>query len=1779
MKIYHNDTLILDIEVDDNSYRYRAVKGEHTLTLYYALAEHFELPVGAYCIFENETYTLEKPQNLKMVHSRDFEYTAIFDAPQAKASKWKFRNPIDRRLKFNLTAKPIEHLQMFVDNMNMRDSGWTVGDCIDAPEKVISYNHAYCIDALSLQAETFGTEYEFEGKRVSLRKVEHNRDNPLPLSYGMGNGFKPNCGRSNYEDGQAVEELFIQGGTKNINQSKYGNSELLLPKNQTIRFDGIHFEDEAGFDESAARTYITDSEGLSIRRADRVTSTGSEDSLDCSEIYPKRVGTVSSVIVADAANNFYDFVDDSIPAALNYNDYLIDGDTMTVIFQSGMLAGDEKQFEVKYIHADRRFEIIPQEIDGMTMPGGSFIPRGGDTYAVFGCMLPDAYVCDNATKSGASWEMFRTGVKYLYEHEEQRFSFTGELDGIWAKKDWVNIGGRIKLGGYVRFTNESFQPEPVLVRIIGIKDYINNPHSPELELSNSPVSGGASTTLKQLESNEVLMESLHKEAIQFTKRRYRDAKETIAMLEDALLENFTESISPISVQTMSMLLGDESLQFQFVNNTTNPKPVPHNVVYDTANKQLSCPEGIIQHLTLGIDSLSSSHEASEYHFWAMEAFTSAILTDSSKKYYLYAKVSKSGQTGVFVMSSEAIAMEAVGGFYHLLMGVLNSEFEGVRSYVPLYGYTEILPGRMTVDKIVSSSGTSFFDMLNEAMKLGDVLDFNSRGDRKLRLKGTMIQSEGGEAESPLGCYRGVYNENHRYYTGDKVSFTYGGITSTYQRIGDNPTEGISPLEGAYWRVDAQGVKGDKGDTGDKGDPGDRGEPGIAGADGQTSYFHIKYAPVENPTAEQMSETPSEYIGTYVDFTEFDSDNPADYTWSRFEGAKGEQGIPGINGADGRTSYLHIKYSDDGGKTFTSKKGLRKSAFGSLRLLGNGGVRFANDSHGEVAGKYIGTYVDFEPTDSTDVFRYKWAKIAGEDGIGIGKVEEFYLLSANNTGVTAETVGWSTDIQNPTAEKKYLWNYEKITYSDGSTSSTTPAVIVTYVKDGKGVKSIEEFYQVSTDNTEAPTNWLTEIPELTATNKYLWNYEKITYTEGDPDVSKPAVIGVYGDKGDKGIPGEKGLDGSTSYLHIAYANSADGSVDFSVSDSTGKLYMGQYTDFTEADSTDHTKYKWTKIKGEQGVQGLQGEKGEDGIPGKDGEDGRTSYFHIKYSPVNNPTAAQMTETPSAFIGTYVDFTEADSTDPSKYTWSRFEGLQGEQGIAGTNGEDGKTSYLHIKYSNDGGQTFASQKGLRKSAFGSLRLLGNGNLRISTSNVGEVEGDYIGTYVDDQPQDSSDVFRYKWVKVKGEQGAAGDYYEYRYAKNGSTSTPPELDKDVLSPTGWTTIVPDVGELEYLWMIIAKISGDGTTLLQSWSTPTRFTPKDGKDGEQGSSPALVFRGPYDASATYYGNKYRVDAVKYGDTYYVARTDAGTFSGIVPTNGAKWNSFGATFDSVATNLLLAENANIAGWIFRNGRLEAQSGKVYLDGNNGKVRLDGTIQLSTGYTGNFSDVNLFYLPAVTSIKYISMGYGEEDIGKVCRLYNSSPYSGAAYYVKVCAFGIKTTDGVRYTDATIGGDAMNYYVLVPPQTTVELTCFEMPKTYNGTTYDVVGRWDVTSRFSYEQFTQSTAKGRFPRALALGTLNAGSSPSLSGKFYDGRNLSSVFTVERRSTGEYKISWSSGVIPTGYFVMCTGNNSSNIKGVVGNKNSTYFQIFTSNNSGMTDGNQDFMILDPNWWYNMQ
>lgn len=349
-----------------------------------------------------------------------------------------------------------------------------------------------------------------------------------------------------------------------------------------------------------------------------------------------------------------------------------------------------------------------------------------------------------------------------------------------------------------------------------------------------------------------------------------------------------------------------------------------------------------------------------------------------------------------------------------------------------------------------------------------------------------------------------------------------------------------------------------------------------------------------------------------------------------------------------------------------------------------------------------------------------------------------------------------------------------------------------------------------------------------------------------------------------------------------------------------------------------------------ISGENGTNGTDGVPGTPGADGRTTYFHIKYSSVANPTSSsQMTETPSTYIGTYVDFTQADSTDPSDYTWARFEGIQGEkgeQGIPGTNGEDGKTSYLHIKYSNNGGTTF-------------------------TGNNGEDPGAWIGVYVDFNINDSNDPSDYKWTKIKGEPGVTGDPgpagkdgvdglpgigIEVRYCLGtttiyGGTSTPGTTRQ----PTGWNLAVPTpTEETPYIWFIQARVNYTSNTdkvgtIEGSWSTPTKLSGTNGLNGENGSKGQIIYpEGIYKVNTVYQGT---VDKTPYvydsNDANYYVLNIVGTWQGTLHSNESpstdtsnSWVKLEA-FEALYAKIGIIPNALIGSAVFNDAYMFSQQG------------------------------------------------------------------------------------------------------------------------------------------------------------------------------------------------------------------------------------------------------------------
>ena len=505
IKIYRQDnTILTEVTVLEDSVISNEIRGEHTLSLSFSIAEYVEIPEGAYVILNGTTYTLLSQSRVTMNNTRSNEVTAVFEAAQAILSSVRMRNPDDGTLSFPYTATASDHLSLIIANLNRYSNGneWTVGECVDdGTVKFLQYDYVSCLDALNSIADIFGTEWEISGTTVSLHKVEYNINSPLELEYGKMKGLRPGIVRETAA--RPLTRIYTQGGSRNIDASQYGSAILLLPKSVTFKYDGNKFEDEAGFDNDKARTYTTDSGGTYISSSKNASRLVNEGVIDCTDIYPS---ATHSVIGFDYGETVPSWVTLNVPENLDYSQYVILGELPTVTFQSGNLQG--KTFEIRrnqdgsltiskeYTELGAfvgwKFMMASVIENGMRLPDlqSGMVPENGDTCRVFGVKLPAEYICDNENKTGASWDMLRRGITYLYEYEDSIFSLKVEIDPIWARTNWGYAVQKFRIGGYVKYINSSWAQGGVMLRIQSIRQGVSNPYSIEIELGNGIVGGG-----------------------------------------------------------------------------------------------------------------------------------------------------------------------------------------------------------------------------------------------------------------------------------------------------------------------------------------------------------------------------------------------------------------------------------------------------------------------------------------------------------------------------------------------------------------------------------------------------------------------------------------------------------------------------------------------------------------------------------------------------------------------------------------------------------------------------------------------------------------------------------------------------------------------------------------------------------------------------------------------------------------------------------------------------------------------------------------------------------------------------------------------------------------------------------------------------------------------------------------------------------------------------------------------------------------------------------------
>lgn len=1524
-----------------------SLMGDDNIQLSIISTELLDFEKGDKIIVCGEEYTIRTRATREMKTDRYYQYDAVFYGVMYELMKTQYRNADESgkstSMTFDLTYSIRDFVKVIIYNMNRDYPGlWAFDEanCPDTEPRTISFSKQNCLQVLQSLCSDNNFKLEFritQNNGVRTIHIGKFGTKVVPpngsdyFEWGKGGGLFT-LKDQKVDDKAIITRLWVEGGTTNIRSDYRNYSERLqLPYPKRMNKNEHTLADGTVIPANSEMIGIDDDNKRYIEDAELAQEIGSEeDGAQYDDIYPKRTGVVTA-IVEDDINSF---VDDTMDFDLNEKDdngtkYLINGVTAKITFITGRLAG--QQFEVKadggYDHAKKQFTLIPfTDKRGLTIPttdSEAFRVEVGNTYKITDINLPKSYE-DNAEE-----DLWYAGYDDFKPRTQSRVQYALTFDRSYFLENLPDDSETsvFKVGDYVPVKDVRFGVEKS-IRIQKISRNLLVDHDYSLTLSDTTtISISQQTVIDVIEHNKIIEANRLKD-LSKARRGWRTTEELRNMVYDTDGYFDPENIRPNSIDTNMLTVGSKSQQFVLIGVVMQAN------VNGNANR-FDASSGILAHLTIDETTIKQ---------WTLGELS--VTLSEQGGYYVFAKCSKTGSNGVFVVTQTPYKFEPTEdpNNYYFQIGIISSLYpdDNFRDFVTTYGFTRINGKTITTGTIVTSDGECYLDLDGNKFRIGDAtssIDWNVTARKQLTLHNVRLLSDSGDV-SFIGVYRGDYNEEYVYYTGDEVSYSNGAETCTYRYIYPTPAKGITPTNTTYWKVVAKGQQGQKGDDGlpgedglpgksyytwiryaddvngtgisdnptgkgfigfaynketptESNDPkdykwsdimGKDGVPGEPGEDGKTLYTWIAYS--DNADGNPMYQQPKDttmYIGIATNKeTATESDDPKDYVWSKF---KGDDGLPGVPGADGKTSYLHIKYSDNGGLSFTA-------------------------NNGEDPGAYIGQYVDFVQKDSDNPTDYTWSLIKGESGAAgsdatTGEYYE-YRYAKNGSTVTPPALdadaenpaGWSTTM--PTVgDLEYLWctmakksglsdkkmfdipvNSGETTLMDISGHGISGALM-----NGAAVVQDGSRYAVDVSgNAECQINW--DLPfgqsftlcfwmktDQTLIRWMLNGYNGRDYVEKSLTVSKNTWFHVALRFNDRTVSifinGSLVQTGSINEEVVGFSLYDDNMFGSSVFYDNIRLYDGALS------ATDIGKDK--SGESDKLVQNWCTPFRINPYDGKDGKDG----VGVKSVDVEYAKSSSNTTAPTSGWQT-----TAPAWEDGKYIWSRTKTVL-------TDGSSEYTKAVCI-----------------------------------TGGKGSTGANGVG------------------VKSIVEQ-----YY---------------LSSSPTSQTGgsWSTTRPTWKDGWYIWTrsIITYTNGTSTTTSPICVTGGKGETGDkgdpGEKGDQGESPAAVFQGTYSSSKTYYGTKYRLDVVKYNGIFYIARIDAGTFSGVVPTNTSKWNPFGAQFESVATNLLLAENANIGGWIFRNNRLESQNNSAFLNGLNGAVRFangnfevdaQGNVNVKGNFTGKIS--------------------------------------------------------------------------------------------------------------------------------------------------------------------------------------------------------------------------------------
>ena len=924
------------------------------------------------------------------------------------------------RSTFDLTYSIKDFVKVIIYNLNRDYPGlWAFDEdnCPDTDPITIQFSKQNCLQVLQSLCSESNFKLEFKISQANGVRTIHIGKFGAKIvppggreffEWGKGNGLYT-LKEKKIDDKSIKTRLWIEGGTTNIRADYRNYSERLqlpfprrLNKHKHTLADGTVIEAE-----SEMIGILNDNDRF-IEDADLREALGSdEDTAQYDNIYPRRTGEVTALVEGDINS----FVDDTMDFDLTEKDangtkYLINEVSAKINFISGLLAG--QQFELAaYDHSSNTFTLKPYTDNrGLTIPTAeteAYRIRTGDKYTITEINLPKSYEDD------AEEELWYAGKEDFDGMKQARAQYDLTLDRKYlidntpsdAETSIFNVGDYVPIKD-VRFGIEkSIRIQKVVRNLLVDQDYT-------LTLSDTTKISVAAQTVIDVINHEQIIVNNRLRDLNKARRGWRTTEDLRNMVYDTDGFFDTDNIRPNSIDTNMLTVGSKSQQFVLTDVIlqANVGGLPN---------RFDASAGVLSHLTINDDAIMH---------WNMGA--SEFTLGSPGGYYLFAKCSKSGNTGVWFLTQQQLRFEPEDdpNNYYFQVGILSPLREGdnFRDFVTTYGFTRINGNTITTGKIVTSDGECYLDLDGNRFRIGDAassIDWNVTARNRITLRNVSVLSGSGDT-SELGVFRGTYNPNYIYYKGDEVTYTHNGETCTYRYINPEPSMGNAPTNSVYWSIVAKGAAGEQGNsiyytyhdgkekpqkpTGNgttggwhttstesmiwmsiksakNAESGTWGEPiRVRGADGTSITIKGSTDSVSKLPMTGNTQGDAYIIGDNL------------YIWY----GTNWQNVGQIKGEDGQTTYLHIKYSNDGGLSFTA-------------------------NNGEDPGSYIGQYTDFQEYDSSNPADYTWSLIRGGAGVGGADAAagEYYEYRYAKNGSTLEPPALDKTATNPTGWSKTM----------------------------------------------------------------------------------------------------------------------------------------------------------------------------------------------------------------------------------------------------------------------------------------------------------------------------------------------------------------------------------------------------------------------------------------------------------------------------------------------------------------------------------------------------------------------------------------------------------------------------------------------------------------------------------------------------------------------------------------------------------------------------------------